>query len=252
MNMPGNIKLYLKRYRLLRNIVTAARSDTSMLRMELYRLWKSSFRSKSIRYYLQSHEVKKLHLGAGSNILEGWLNTDMSTQSDKVVYLDITDPLPFQDGTFDYIYSEHLLEHVSHEQGISHLKECYRVLRKNGRIRIATPDLQFLINLYTCKEKTEAQQRYIRWTVDKVFPLTGFYYEAFVLNNFFHHWGHQFIYDARTLEDALRRVGFEEILPVRVKKSEDPHLENLERHGNGISEEFNELQTMVFEAIRTH
>jgi len=118
--------------------------------------------------------VKKLHLGAGFNVLAGWLNTDVNPESDNIAYLDITDPLPFQDGKFDYIFSEHLLEHVSYEEGIYHLARFHRILRKNGKIRIATPDLQFLIGLYTYEEKTEEQQHYIRWTVDKCFYNTFF------------------------------------------------------------------------------
>ena len=45
--------------------------------------------------------------------------------------------------------------------GSSMLRECFRVLKSNGTIRISTPDLRFLIELYN-----HPQNDYIRYMID--------------------------------------------------------------------------------------
>src|SRR5438477_50522 len=80
--------------------------------------------------------------GAGFNSLPGWLNTDLEPKSASVIYLDAAKPLPFAYSTFDYIFSEHVIEHIPYPQGLSMLKECFRVIKPGGTIRIATPNLE--------------------------------------------------------------------------------------------------------------
>src|SRR5512133_1171766 len=94
-----------------------------------------------IRRYLRSNTVRKLQIGAGPTQLPGWLCTDIDPRSDEAVYLDATRRFPFEDGTFDYVYSEHMIEHITWLQGLSMLKECRRVMRPGGTLRVATPDL---------------------------------------------------------------------------------------------------------------
>ena len=109
-------------------------------------------------YYLASHRPAKLHLGAGPNILAGWLNTDVEPKGIGVYYLDAGKPFPIQDQAFDYIFNEHLIEHFTYRDGLRVLQECYRVLKPGGAIRIATPDMDKIIGLRT-KEKNDLQNR---------------------------------------------------------------------------------------------
>jgi predicted SAM-dependent methyltransferase len=80
-----------------------------------------------------------------------------------VLYLDATRRFSFKDAAFDYIFSEHMIEHISYQHSLNMLAECRRVLQPSGKIRISTPDLNFLINLYR-DDKSELQQRYIKWS----------------------------------------------------------------------------------------
>jgi predicted SAM-dependent methyltransferase len=98
--------------------------------------------------YLSQNNVRKLHIGCGSHILPGWLNSDYFTRSSDILHLDATRPFPFNDDEFDYIFSEHMIEHISYSQGFLMLTECFRVLKRNGQIRISTPDLSFLVDLH--------------------------------------------------------------------------------------------------------
>ena len=52
-----------------------------------------------IRDYLESHSIRKLHLGAGGNDPAEWLNTDIFTHGEGV-YVDATQRFPFPDGSF--------------------------------------------------------------------------------------------------------------------------------------------------------
>lgn len=48
--------------------------------------------------------------------------------------------LPFEEGKFSHIYSEHFFEHLFLDESIELLKECYRVLSPRGFVRIVVPD----------------------------------------------------------------------------------------------------------------
>lgn len=207
-------------------------------------------RSRAIQSYLNSQQVRKLQIGAGPNTLEGWLNTDELLTSRGVIYLDATKPLCFENSTFDYIFSEHQIEHLTYKEGLSMLRECYRVLKPGGKIRIATPNLETLIGLHT-PDKSELQQRYIKWIIDRCLPQIGVYRESFVINNAFRNWGHQFIYDRATLQSAMEEVGFVDITRYAPGESDDEVLRGIESHGKVVGNaDMNLFETMVLEAKR--
>jgi predicted SAM-dependent methyltransferase len=191
-----------------------------------------------IRRYLAAHDVRKLHLGAGENILAGWLNTDLHDygRARELVYLDVRNRFPLPDVSFDVVFSEHMLEHLTYREGQRCLRECFRVLRRNGHIRIATPSLERLTRLY---DGGELRERYVRWAVETLEPEVDAPLPGVVLNNFFRSWGHRFIYDPQTLRHALVAVGFVDV-------AEQP-LGELEGH-LAEAPEFNEYETFVLEA----
>jgi SAM-dependent methyltransferase len=55
---------------------------------------------------------------------------------------DITKGLPFEDGSVDAVYSSHALEHVYLDDAEGVLRECFRVLRGGGILRLALPDAE--------------------------------------------------------------------------------------------------------------
>ena len=87
--------------------------------------------------------MRKLNLGCGGNVLDGWINSDVNPISSDVIHLNVGNEFPFNDNEFDYIFSEHMIEHKPYEVGSSSLKECYRVLKPRGVVRVSTPDLAF-------------------------------------------------------------------------------------------------------------
>jgi predicted SAM-dependent methyltransferase len=198
-----------------------------------------------MKSYVRSHQVRKLQVGAGYNILKGWLNTDVYPKSREVFFLDAAKPFPFEEGTFDYIFSEHLIEHLTYNDGLFMLSECHRVLKPGGRIRIATPDLETLTGLHI-PEKSDLQQRYIKCIIDTYLPEMCVYRDSFVINNAFRNWGHQFIYDQATLQSAVEEAGFIDISCYAPGESDDEVLQGIESRRDDMGK----FETMVLEAKR--
>jgi predicted SAM-dependent methyltransferase len=198
-----------------------------------------------IESYLESERTKKLQVGSGANALAGWLNSDIQARKD-IIYLNATKRFSFHDNVFDYIFAEHLIEHLTYMEGRKFLGECYRILKPSGKIRLATPDLQFLLALYS--KRTSLHAKYIRWATAKFMPYLEVNEPAFVINNFFRDWGHKSIYDYESIKGILQRTGFINVVQQKVRESSDDNLCKVESHGKAITEEFNELETMVVEA----
>lgn len=194
--------------------------------------------------YLARHRVAKLHLGCGMRRLAGWLDTDLHPRGGDVVALDATAAFPAGDGVFDYVFSEHMIEHVPYEGGLNLLSESFRVLKRGGRIRISTPDLGFLIALYAA-DKTPLQQAYIGWAAGR-FVASGIASDTFVINNFVREWGHLFIYDDKTLRRALAGAGFVGIEAYPINQGGAPALCGLEHDGR-MPPGFLQLETMTLE-----
>jgi predicted SAM-dependent methyltransferase len=55
---------------------------------------------------------------------------------------DIRRPLPFPDATFDAVYANHVLEHLTPEEGKNFASEVYRVLKPGSICRMVVPDLE--------------------------------------------------------------------------------------------------------------
>jgi predicted SAM-dependent methyltransferase len=206
---------------------------------------------KVITRYMASNGLKKLHIGAGPVVLEDWLCTDIDPRSPQIVFLDATKPFPFKDQSFDYIYCEHMIEHISWDEGLFMLKECRRVLKPQGKIRITTPDLEVFMKMYANSSEL-LNERYIKWSTDNMLMWRDLhvYQPAFVVNNMFRDFGHQFIYDDPVLVMALERAGFSQVTRCRWGESTDKNLQGLESHGKSLgSEEMARYETMIFEAV---
>jgi hypothetical protein len=71
-----------------------------------------------------------------------------------------------------------------------------------------------------------------------------------VISRLFYSWHHRFIYDEQTLGKTLERSGFQWVR-CAVGQSEHAHLRGIEHHGELITAEINDLETMAVEANRT-
>lgn len=81
----------------------------------------------------------KLNLGGGNHEIEGYINVDI--KNGLSVY-----PLYYDDNSVDEIRASHILEHFSMKLVPHVLKDWVRVLKPNGIIKIAVPDIVWIAN----------------------------------------------------------------------------------------------------------
>lgn len=145
------------------------------------------------------------------------------------VLWDLSKGIPFADRTFDGVYHSHVLEHIDREAAPTFLRECCRVLKPGGILRVVVPDLEAQARHYldvvgrlpedaTLVEHTAAIEKMIdqlvlrtprhrreqppivRWLENLLIADTA---RAGIL--------HRWMYDRFSLEEALRQAGFEGI-----------------------------------------
>jgi predicted SAM-dependent methyltransferase len=197
-----------------------------------------------VRTYLASTDQPKLHIGCGDNHLRGWLNTELCPRGDEI-FLDATRPFPFADNSFSLVYSEHMIEHIPYADAVRMVRECFRVLRPGGTIRLVTPDLAFLRGLLdgAPDPRREAYFDFYRRHNRMPEPFST----THLVNHFVRAWGHQFIYDRDALSELLSNAGFEAITPRRLSESPVPELNNLaklDRMPDGLLE----MESLIAEA----
>jgi predicted SAM-dependent methyltransferase len=89
-----------------------------------------------------------LNIGCGARFHAEWVNVDVQPAHASVRRHDAGKALPFAAGEFDAVYHSHLLEHLPASAAPCFLRECRRVLRPGGILRIVVPDLEQIARLY--------------------------------------------------------------------------------------------------------
>lgn len=110
-----------------------------------------------------------LNLGCGSRRHPAWTNVDLHPCGADVIAADLRRPLPFADGCFTAVYAAHVLEHLAPGAAFALVKECRRVLRPAGIVRVVVPDLERVARDYlasldrTAAEATDDARWEHRW-----------------------------------------------------------------------------------------
>jgi predicted SAM-dependent methyltransferase len=232
-SLNGGLVRQIKRFR---PVVKVAKSTMRCLSLPI--------RPILVSRYLKTHAVRKLQIGAHVCVLPGWLNTDLYPLSISAVALDATKTFPLPDASFDYVFSEHQLEHIDYSGALNMLKECRRILRPGGKIRLAVPSLDRLIELIQTR-RTEVQDRYIRYSTDFWWPSVQNPGPCFAFNSAFMNWGHKFLYDQATMRNALETTGFTRTQFFAPGVSDDPNLTGIEVRVS----EMDVYETLVVQAV---
>lgn len=209
-----------------------------------------------INSYIKNNEIKKMQIGCGPNLFDGWLNTDIDC-NDKIAYLNAGAKFPIESDSFDFVYSEHLFEHLKVEQQINMLSESYRILKKGGILRIATPNIDFLFDIFA-KPTSSESKHYVDWAVKNIPHLKSVKnlvvndqeHYVYVINNFFKAWGHQVIHNFDSLSKLALQCNFSQVRECAVGESEVTIFKNIEKHGTILPERINLMETMVVEIIK--
>lgn len=217
-----------------------------MIRKFVNLLLKASFFAKKNRRIRPDVKAQvKVNLGAGLTVRSGWINIDGSLnamisswpkiaqrvlynmsgakqnysfheyhavlRNNRFVCHDLALGIPFVDNCADFIYCSHFLEHLTRQQGLTLIRETYRVLKKGGVARVSVPDLSKAIDLYSSGDKDAA--------------LKLLYDGADSGNEFARH---KYMYDHEILGDFLREAGFEQITRCQYQQGRTPDIEFLD------------------------
>ena len=96
------------------------------------------------KFILPDPNNRFLNLGGGKWYYPKWENVDFYQSGVFVDYkIDFREKksLPFSDNCVNAIFTSHVLEHLDDESLIFLLKECYRILKPKGILRISVPDM---------------------------------------------------------------------------------------------------------------
>ncbi|MCU1229183.1 MAG: hypothetical protein JWO97_2067 [Acidobacteria bacterium] len=156
--------------------------------------------------------MTKLHLGCGPLALPGWVNLDNLPYPGVDQVVDVTAGLPFEDVSF--VFAEHFIEHIAYPDAANLMRECRRILNDDGVLRLSTPNLDWV------------------WMTHYRLPMNDeeAVQACFAMNRAFRGWGHQFLYNDRTLRATLLDAGFANVTRVEYGASEYDELRGLERH----------------------
>lgn len=144
-----------------------------------------------------------LNLGSGPRGLHApnWVNVDGFLDTNVQHLMDFGRPFPFSDGSFDGIFSEHVFEHFTREDGIGVFRECHRILKPGGVLRVIVPDAGKVFRAYI--EAPDA-------LVERREPSTGIAME--VVNLYaYQRYEHQCLYDWALMRHTLADAGFTDI-----------------------------------------
>lgn len=88
---------------------------------------------------------RRLNLGCGENVLDGWENYDLYPSCRQVKPLDLNElPLPFPNNYADHIRVSQVLEHLSCHP-FEFIQECHRILKPGGTLFVGLPSFSFTL-----------------------------------------------------------------------------------------------------------
>jgi predicted SAM-dependent methyltransferase len=141
----------------------------------------------------------RLNLGSATSRLVGWVNVDLVGDGADLTW-DLTKPLPFDKGSVQAIFHEHLLEHFELPAAVALLRESHRLLASGGVLRIGVPDA----GAYLCSY-ADPDSHFLQET------RPGRPTRMLAVQEVFFDHGHRSAYDFQTLALLLLATGFHSV-----------------------------------------
>lgn len=159
----------------------------------------------------------KLNIGCGTSGIEGWVNIDNSPTIllsrlplGKRIFrtpdwprgvrrADVRKRVPFPDSSVSCVYSSHAFECLTYEESRAVARECFRVLKSGGILRLVVPDLSIMVRDYLADTANPmASHRF----VSRLLLTTN-------VRDIVHPGAHhKQMFDARSLVHMLQEAGF--------------------------------------------
>ncbi len=197
---------------------------------------------------MQVTTEQQLHLGCFDSPVEGWFNTDITLHIwvsriplaaralrmagkitparfeqhrrgvfQKVHYLNVSKKFPYADNSFGAVFTCHMLEHLYPDVALQCVKECLRVLRPGGVLRIAVPDLDRMVTNYDA-------------SAPDPFLNAFFQHGKGVSGKDSHHWHYNF----RSLRELLLKAGYSRVERREFGVGDCPDVEKIDRRPESL------------------
>jgi predicted SAM-dependent methyltransferase len=164
-----------------------------------------------------------------SSIKKGYSLADYmkKVRGTTVLHHDLGHGIPFADNSVPAVYSSHFFEHLEKPDTERLIRECFRVLKPGGMIRIVVPSLQ------TEVEKLKAAvESYDQGDVAKVQKYLTSDIDGF--NNKYNN--HRWMYNFQEMCGVLAQSGFVEIEEQSFREGKFPDAARLDTRGGLVVE----------------
>jgi O-antigen biosynthesis protein len=92
--------------------------------------------------------MTKINFGSGPYPIAGWINVDLDPAGRPDVVADLGRALPFATRVADFIHTEDFIAQLDPEPLLAFLRECRRIIKLGGAMRVLTPDLARFARAY--------------------------------------------------------------------------------------------------------
>ena len=195
----------------------------------------------------------RINFGCGKSPTQGWINLDNSyalklknfyplvtllkilnlisrsqlrniefNRRTNIVFADATKKFNFDNNSVDVIYTSHMLEHLSKNSANHFIKECNRVLKKGGILRIVVPDIKKIVDDYLLNEDADDFLERTLLVAPSIESLKSKI--LFFLVGYRHH---QWMYDSKSLQKLLLNNGFNNPIEQTPGQTLIPHADGL-------------------------
>lgn len=207
--------------------------------------------TKRLKKEARSLNIDRLHVGCGNILLPGWLNILFEKREEygRIIHrngtlflnYNLLKEWPFVESSVSYITGSHFIEHLDLNQGMRFTRECFRILKKGGVIRLSCPDLEVYATNYVKRNRAFFDNPLIReWCCFKNAVTFG---EIFIAKAYDSGGSHKWFYDFESLKHILETAGFKNVKRVGRLEGQTPDLEKIEPDRR-------ELETVYVEAVK--
>ena len=211
----------------------------------------------------------RINVGCGTTPIDGWINFDNSlaiklanspflyllvkflkllskqnienvewNKKNKIHFADATKKIPLEADSVECIYTSHMLEHLHRDGTLVFLNEALRILKTNGVLRIAVPDLRLIINNYLTEGDAN---KFMERMLVQAPPIGNLKEKLKLMVSGYRH--HQWMYDGKSLSLLMEELGFRD---VRVYSKGETSIKNL----NGLNLHERSEESVYVEGIK--
>jgi len=200
-----------------------------------------------------------VNLGCGDTAPGGWVNCDSSWHAQlskltfvhqaikkmglvtearwpgNVRYLSLGKRFPWKEGSVDVVYASHVFEHLDQRVADNFIRECMRVLKRGGVLRIVVPDLLYHAKKYVNStiDGVSGAEEFLAITNLRLPVARGLLHNAYNLM-LGHPSLHKQMYDWTTLRQTIESYGFMNVRQLSHGISESiENILDVEGHGTG-------------------